>query len=188
MQRRQYLAWLLGETCVGFVAISAAGCGTIFHPERRGQPHGPFIDWKIVALDGLGLLLFFIPGVVAFAVDFYTGAIYLPMDQVYPAYGAAPPAIAPQANLGPAKGLQVVSLERNELQWVKIEQVVSHHVGRPVSLDGEASRVSQLRQIDDFPEHLKQHHQDLNFGQKLRKFLTGNRLGKRELEPDANAR
>ena len=29
----------------------------------------------------IGLLIFFIPGVIAFAVDFSTGAIYLPPDQ-----------------------------------------------------------------------------------------------------------
>jgi hypothetical protein len=54
------------------------GCGTILHPERRHQPPGGGLDWGIVALDTLGLLLFFIPGVIAFAVDFTTGAIYLP--------------------------------------------------------------------------------------------------------------
>lgn len=33
---------------------------------------------SVILLDGLGLLVFFLPGVVAFAVDFATGAIYLP--------------------------------------------------------------------------------------------------------------
>ncbi|MBW2133447.1 MAG: hypothetical protein JRG88_13125 [Deltaproteobacteria bacterium] len=32
----------------------------------------------VAVLDGLGLLIFFIPGIIAFAVDFATGAIYLP--------------------------------------------------------------------------------------------------------------
>jgi len=32
----------------------------------------------VVALDAIGLLFFFVPGVIAFAVDFVTGAIYLP--------------------------------------------------------------------------------------------------------------
>ena len=47
------------------------------YPERRGQRTGT-LDPGIVLLDGLGLLLFFVPGVIAFAVDFATGAIYLP--------------------------------------------------------------------------------------------------------------
>jgi len=57
--------------------IELAGCGTILYPERKGQKDGR-IDPGIAVLDGLGLLLFIIPGVIAFAVDFTTGAIYLP--------------------------------------------------------------------------------------------------------------
>ncbi|MBK1789810.1 polyribonucleotide nucleotidyltransferase [Persicirhabdus sediminis] len=59
------------------VALQAVSCGTIIHPERRGQKSGQ-LDPAVVALDAVGLLFFFIPGVVAFAVDFSTGAIYLP--------------------------------------------------------------------------------------------------------------
>src|SRR3954451_14580763 len=59
----------------------AAGCGMILHPERRNQPPGGKMDWSIFALDAVGLLLFFFPGVIAFAVDFSTGAIYLPPEQ-----------------------------------------------------------------------------------------------------------
>ncbi len=60
----------------GLIAQLSA-CGTILHPERKGQRSGQ-IDPKIVVLDAIGLLFFFIPGVIAFAVDFYTGTIYLP--------------------------------------------------------------------------------------------------------------
>lgn len=52
-------------------------CGTIFHPERKGLSGGR-LDPAIVALDGLGLILFLIPGLVAFGIDFYHGTIYLP--------------------------------------------------------------------------------------------------------------
>src|SRR5215469_13362952 len=58
-------------------AVFLASCGTILYPERRGQPAGR-LDVGVVALDGIGLLLFLVPGVIAFAVDFATGAIYLP--------------------------------------------------------------------------------------------------------------
>src|SRR6185295_5982840 len=57
--------------------VFLASCGTILYPERRGQPAGR-LDVGVVALDGIGLLLFLVPGVIAFAVDFATGAIYLP--------------------------------------------------------------------------------------------------------------
>ncbi|MEH6389565.1 MAG: polyribonucleotide nucleotidyltransferase [Pseudomonas profundi] len=58
-----------------------AACGTIFYPERRGQIQGN-IDPSIAALNAIGLLFYLVPGIVAFAVDFATGAIYLP-DQRY---------------------------------------------------------------------------------------------------------
>lgn len=52
-------------------------CGTLFYPERKGQSQGR-LDPGIVALDGVGLLLFIIPGLIAFGIDFYNGTIYLP--------------------------------------------------------------------------------------------------------------
>lgn len=54
-----------------------AACGTVFYPERRGQISGQ-IDPGVAILNGIGLLFYLIPGVIAFAVDFATGAIYLP--------------------------------------------------------------------------------------------------------------
>lgn len=54
-----------------------AACGTLFYPERRGQISGQ-IDPAIAIMDAIGLLFYIIPGVLAFAVDFITGAIYLP--------------------------------------------------------------------------------------------------------------
>jgi hypothetical protein len=52
-------------------------CGTILHPERKGQRAGQ-IDPAIAVFDAIGLLFFLIPGVIAFAVDFNNGTIYLP--------------------------------------------------------------------------------------------------------------
>jgi hypothetical protein len=43
-------------------------CGTLLHPERTGQTGG-HIDPGVVVLDGIGLLFFFIPGIMAFAVN-----------------------------------------------------------------------------------------------------------------------
>ncbi|HKI75128.1 MAG TPA: polyribonucleotide nucleotidyltransferase [Pseudomonadales bacterium] len=59
------------------LALCLTGCGTIMYPERKGQISGR-IDPSIAVLDGLGLLLFLVPGVIAFAVDFSNGTIYLP--------------------------------------------------------------------------------------------------------------
>lgn len=62
---------------MSLVVFTLSSCGVILHPERKGQRAGR-LDPAIVVLDAVGLLLFFVPGVVAFAVDFATGTIYLP--------------------------------------------------------------------------------------------------------------
>ena len=59
------------------LAFSLTACGTIMYPERKGQTGGR-IDPGVAVLDGVGLLVFLIPGIVAFAVDFSNGTIYLP--------------------------------------------------------------------------------------------------------------
>jgi hypothetical protein len=52
-------------------------CGTLLYPERRGQGKGA-IDPGVAILDGVGVLFFVVPGLIAFIVDISTGAIYLP--------------------------------------------------------------------------------------------------------------
>jgi len=59
------------------MVLYIASCGTILHPERKGQKSGE-IDTKIAIYDAIGLIFFLIPGIVAFAVDFSNGTIYLP--------------------------------------------------------------------------------------------------------------
>ncbi len=69
--------WMI-PICTAVIAAQLVGCGTILYPERRGQSAMEKLDADIVILDGIGLLFFLVPGVIAFAVDFATGAIYLP--------------------------------------------------------------------------------------------------------------
>lgn len=57
-----------------------AACGTLFYPDRRGQIEGR-IDPVVAALNAIGILFYVIPGLIAFGVDFATGAIYLPGGQ-----------------------------------------------------------------------------------------------------------
>ena len=59
------------------LGVETLGCGTLIYPERRGQRSGR-IDPGVAVMDGIGLLLFIIPGLIAFAIDFSTGAIYMP--------------------------------------------------------------------------------------------------------------
>src|SRR3954466_8061096 len=116
-----------------------AGCGTILYPERRYQPHGD-VDLKVVAMDTLGLLLFFIPGVIAFAVDFTTGAIYLPPPQGYG--GEAPPA--------KDQRLVAVRVPHQEMTQQRLEEVASQHARREVRLVAGQYTTAPLAKLGDF--------------------------------------
>jgi len=59
------------------MVLELSACGTVFYPERKGTRSGS-IDPVVAVADAIGLLFFFIPGVIAFAVDFTNGTIYLP--------------------------------------------------------------------------------------------------------------
>lgn len=69
------------KRCCNLLLIAAllntAACGYLIYPERQGL-RGDRVDGTVVVLDAIGLLFFVLPGVVAFAVDFSTGCIYLP--------------------------------------------------------------------------------------------------------------
>lgn len=55
---------------------SFSSCAYILHPERRGNKGGR-VDTGCLVMDILWLLPGIIPGVIALAVDFSNGAIYL---------------------------------------------------------------------------------------------------------------
>ena len=59
------------------MGIQLISCGTLLYPERQGKRSGE-VDMHVVIMDAIGLVFGVIPGVVAFAVDYHTGAIYLP--------------------------------------------------------------------------------------------------------------
>jgi hypothetical protein len=131
---RRCFLWASGSFCVAM----SAGCGLLLYPERRGQPSGR-LDWGVVLLDALGLLLFLVPGVVAFAVDFATGAIYLPPER-------------PSQVLLNRTGGQLVKVEvpRDQITRQRVEEIVSNHVGRPIRLiDGEY-RAERMGSIEEF--------------------------------------
>lgn len=61
-----------------FLVVPFTGCGTLFFNQRANKEHSKDLDTNIVILDAIGLLFWVVPGVVAYIVDFSTGAIYLP--------------------------------------------------------------------------------------------------------------
>ena len=72
---------IITSLCIITMLLNVTACGTILYPERKGQVSGR-IDPGVAVLNGVGLLFFLIPGVVAFAVDFGNGTIYLPEDSL----------------------------------------------------------------------------------------------------------
>jgi len=105
-----------------FVLICAllsqsVACGTLLYPERRGQTSGK-IDPGIAILDGIGLLVFLVPGLIAFAVDFTTGAIYVP-----------------GTGNKSADNVQVIGIDPDGLSAAKVEAAVFDATGTLLHLD-----------------------------------------------------
>jgi hypothetical protein len=119
------------------LAIQTASCGAILYPERCGQPAGR-IDPGVVALDAVGLLVFFIPGIIAFAVDFSNGTIYLPPERT----AFSSPATSQR--------LQRVQVNPATLTSQRLEAVLQEHTGQPIRLQAGTYRVTRVNDIQDF--------------------------------------
>lgn len=121
-------------------AVFLASCGTILYPERHGQPAGR-LDVGVVALDGIGLLLFLVPGVIAFAIDFATGAIYLPPQS---------------AMLAPGMGAELrrVQVGLAELTPERVAAIVCEQTGKAVNLQPGEYRAMRLQGLDQFTSEI----------------------------------
>ncbi|WP_137818290.1 polyribonucleotide nucleotidyltransferase [Pseudomonas sp. 2FG] len=71
---------LIGGVLAVTLLTQLSACGTLFFPDRRGQIEGK-IDPVVAGLNAIGILFYVIPGLIAFGIDFATGAIYLPEGQ-----------------------------------------------------------------------------------------------------------
>lgn len=118
--------------CV-ILIIQLAGCGTILYPERRGQKVGN-LDVGVVLLDAIGLLFFIIPGVIAFAVDFSNGTIYLPSTK------------KDSLNI---KGLKQLYFDPKHYTAATIEKMIKEETGYTVKLGQNNMRVSKLKSVDE---------------------------------------
>lgn len=125
---------------VAVLIFQMAACGTLLYPERRGQKTGQ-IDVGVAVLDGIGLLFFILPGVVAFAVDFATGAIFLPSGT------RQSPLFSPRKA---TMNFSVVYADPSTLNQETIEAIVSEHTGQAVSLNRPDIVVSKLKDQQAF--------------------------------------
>jgi len=112
-----------------------SGCGTILYPDRSYQKDRGDLDPAIIILDGIGLFFFIIPGIVAFAVDFTTGAIYFPADHEP---GDRERTIFDQQTT------------KAKLDQREIETIVAAKTGKRINLANDDVRVMELKHIDQF--------------------------------------
>ncbi|OGS39304.1 MAG: hypothetical protein A2506_02540 [Elusimicrobia bacterium RIFOXYD12_FULL_66_9] len=113
---------------VAALAVQASGCGTILHPERRGQ-RGGRLDAGVVILDAIGLLFFIIPGVISFAVDFSNGTIYLP---------------------GGGRGvLSEIRFDKTGDAKAAVEAIILARTGQAVELGQPGMRIVALNSLDE---------------------------------------
>jgi len=124
---------------VGLLNVQVA-CGTILHPERKGQEAGR-IDPAIAILDGVGLLFFFIPGVIAYAVDFSNGTIYLPPEELEGSDGnqtSSLEEVPEELKTIDGEEMVAIQVDRQKLRnKAYIERVIKERTGRNVDLDDE---------------------------------------------------
>lgn len=113
--------------------IQLMGCGTIMYPERKGQKTGR-IDSGVAILDGIGLLFFLIPGIIAYAVDFTNGTIYLP--------GTARGSLE-------KKNIREVKFDHKNASMASIDRIIKKETGCDVRLYQNNMTISELESIDD---------------------------------------
>lgn len=114
-------------------------CGTIFYPERRGQLTGE-IDPGVAILNAIGLLFYLVPGLIAFGVDFATGAIYLPDGR----YSVAPERLQEAVDqYGQVDPLKLRAILKQELQLdlpVERAQLIKQPAAHQLALLGLPAR------------------------------------------------
>src|SRR3546814_18889569 len=110
----------------GVLAVSLftqlTACGTLFYPDRRGQIDGK-IDPAIAVANAVGLLFYVIPGLIAFGIDFATGAIYLPDVEYSIAPEKLQEAIGADGVINQDKKIGRAQCRESECQYVEIQGV-----------------------------------------------------------------
>lgn len=119
--------------CLVFTA-QLMGCGTLMYPERRGQRAGS-VDAGVAILDALGLLFGIIPGVIAFAVDFSNGTIYLPEHS--------------KVGLMDFQHIKEVKFDPKHTSLASIERIIRDKTGCEVRFDQDNIRISKLKSLKD---------------------------------------
>ncbi|PKL90726.1 MAG: hypothetical protein CVV21_11275 [Candidatus Goldiibacteriota bacterium HGW-Goldbacteria-1] len=126
------LTGILRLTVCVLLVFVLVGCGTILYPKRAGQKGGQ-IDVSVAVMDGLCVLLFVVPGIVAYIVDFSTGCIYLPGT-----YGSMEP-----------EDMKKVSFDPDNSTVKDIEDIVSKETGIDISANSPALKIYSFESLSE---------------------------------------
>lgn len=126
------------------LVFQLSGCGTLLYPERRGQTAG-HLDAGVVILDAVGLLFFLIPGIIAFAVDFSNGCIYLP---------AHPVVVVGKVSL------RVIKFDPKHTSLAQLEKIIKDQTGQTVNLAEANVRVTHLKSKAQMNEYFVENTQE----------------------------
>lgn len=110
---------LIGGAVAAALLTQLTACGTLFFPDRRGQIEGK-IDPVVAALNAVGILFYVIPGLIAFGVDFATGAIYLPDNET--------------AQVDPALLKDAIGTD-GKVDNTRLKAIIERETGRNLPLD-----------------------------------------------------
>jgi len=99
---------------VMWLSFQLTACGTILYPERRNKEPGR-LDVGVVLLDAFWVLVGVIPGIIAFAVDFSTGAIYVPESRLS----------------ATTDGMRVVHFDPANTSRAELEALIRRETGQP---------------------------------------------------------
>ncbi len=124
---QQSLRRWLSTMSIAIMVTTLAGCGTLLYPERKGQLSGD-IDPAVAVANGIGLLFFIVPGVIAYAVDFSNGTIYLPNSQ--------------------SALIDALKLD-NSIDIATLDRLLSEKAGRPVSVESEQLRIEEVDSLEE---------------------------------------
>ena len=138
---KSFPKWLKGSIIFA-MSLQLASCGTIMHPERKGQRDGR-LDIGIVLLDGIGLLFFIIPGVIAYAVDFSNGTIYLPGSRMA------------KASID-GSGIKAVKFDRKDYTPELLQKIIREETGYDLRWRDERLRAVKLKNEEELPIYFAQ--------------------------------
>jgi len=109
---------IIGSVVALSLVTQLTACGTLFFPDRRGQIEGK-IDPVVAGLNAVGILFYVIPGLIAFGIDFATGAIFLPNNQY---------------SLAPEKLQDAIGAD-GRVDNLKLKAILQRELGRDLPLD-----------------------------------------------------